>query len=104
MEINDHASEILKETGATVHTESLLDFKSDEVYELVLIRGVLIHLNPAMLKMAYKVIAESSSRYVLISEYYSPVPVAIEYRGEKDRHFKRDLQESLWQKTSNSNC
>ena len=91
VEINDNASEILKKTGATVHTQSLLDSKSEEVYELVLIRGVLIHLNPAMLKMAYKVIAESSNRYVLMSEYYSPVPVAIEYRGEKDRLFKRDF-------------
>ena len=91
VEINEDAAEILKQTGATVHTQSLLDFKAQEAYELVLVRGVLIHLNPSMLNLAYKVIAESSRQYVLISEYYNPVPVAIEYRGEKDRLFKRDF-------------
>jgi pseudaminic acid biosynthesis-associated methylase len=91
VEINEDAAEILRQTGASVHTQSLLDFKSQVAYELVLIRGVLIHLNPSMLNLAYKVIAESSSRYVLISEYYNPVPVSIEYRGEKDRLFKRDF-------------
>lgn len=91
VEINHDAADILKQTDATVLTQSLLDFKAEKAYELVLIRGVLIHLNPSMLNLAYKVIADSSSRYVLISEYYNPVPVAIEYRGEKDRLFKRDF-------------
>lgn len=91
VEINEDAAKMLKRTGASVHTQSLLDFKAQEPYKLVLIRGVLIHLNPSMLHLAYKVMAESSSRYVLISEYYNPVPVAIEYRGEKDRLFKRDF-------------
>lgn len=91
VEINHDAADILKQTDATVITQSLLDFTAEKAYELVLIRGVLIHLNPSMLNLAYKVIADSSSRYVLISEYYNPVPVAIEYRGEKDRLFKRDF-------------
>ena len=91
MEINEDAALNLGQTGAEVHVQSLLDFNAIEKFELVLIRGVLIHLNPSMLNLAYKVIAESSSRYVLISEYYNPVPVAIEYRGEKDRLYKRDF-------------
>ena len=91
VEINEDAAGILAKTGAQVHVQSLLDFKAQEKFDLVLIRGVLIHLNPTMLNLAYKVIAESSRRYVLISEYYSPVPVAIDYRGEKDRLFKRDF-------------
>jgi pseudaminic acid biosynthesis-associated methylase len=91
VEINETAAEILKGTGANVVCQSLLDFKGSKKWDLVLIRGVLIHLNPGMLNLAYDVIAESSARYVLISEYYNSFPASVDYRGEKERLFKRDF-------------
>ena len=30
-------------------------------------------------------------RYLLVAEYYNPVPVAIDYRGHSNRLFKRDF-------------
>jgi pseudaminic acid biosynthesis-associated methylase len=91
VEINESACEILQETGATVVSQSLLDYKSGTKFDLAIVRGVLIHLNPKVLDLAYEIIASSSARYVLISEYYNPVPVGIDYRGQKDRLFKRDF-------------
>ena len=35
--------------------------------------------------------AEASSQYVLICEYFNPSPVAIDYRGHGERLFKRDF-------------
>jgi pseudaminic acid biosynthesis-associated methylase len=91
VEINEAASEQLKLTGATVHNLSLFDFEPNLKYDLVLIRGVLIHLDPEMLEAAYKKIAATSNKYVLIAEYYNPVPVALKYHDEDDRLFKRDF-------------
>jgi spore coat polysaccharide biosynthesis protein SpsF len=33
----------------------------------------------------------STGRYLFVAEYYNPSPVAIAYRGHKDRLFKRDF-------------
>ena len=32
-----------------------------------------------------------SNRFILIAEYYNPTPMAISYRGNDDRLFKRDF-------------
>lgn len=92
VEINVKAAEMLKEVyGIDVHTQSLFDFKTDTPYDFVFIKGVLIHLNPDMLSEAYRVMYESSSRYIMLAEYYNPTPVAIPYRGHSDRLFKPDF-------------
>ena len=54
-------------------------------------KGVLIHINPDMLEIAYKKLYESSNKYILISEYYNPSPVSINYRGNEDKLYKRDF-------------
>ena len=59
--------------------------------ELALSKGVLIHLSPDLLPIAYQRLNEASSRVILIAEYYNPEPVAIGYRGHDDRLFKRDF-------------
>jgi pseudaminic acid biosynthesis-associated methylase len=91
VEINRDASERLKLTGAKVFNQSLLDFDTKLKYDLVVIRGVLIHLDPDMLSIAYEKIASHSKKYVLIAEYYNPVPVALSYHGQENRLFKRDF-------------
>jgi pseudaminic acid biosynthesis-associated methylase len=74
-----------------VYAQSILDFVPDEPRELVLIAGVLIHINPDALCAVYEKLYKSSSRYIVLDEYYNPTPVEISYRGHKDRLFKRDF-------------
>ena len=60
-------------------------------FDLVLIKGVLIHINPDYLPQVYETLYQSTGRYLLISEYYNPTPVQVSYRGHSDRLFKRDF-------------
>jgi pseudaminic acid biosynthesis-associated methylase len=76
---------------AQVHHGSILDFTPQRTWDLVLIKGVLIHINPEALPKVYDKLVASSGRYVLVAEYYNPSPVAISYRGHTDRLFKRDF-------------
>jgi pseudaminic acid biosynthesis-associated methylase len=60
-------------------------------YDLTFTKGVLIHINPNMLPSVYQNLYNLSNKYILICEYYNPTPVTIDYRGNKDRLFKRDF-------------
>lgn len=72
------------------HT-SILDYSPLKKFDLVLIKGVLIHINPDFLQQVYHTLYQSTNRYLLICEYYNPTPVQIQYRGYSDRLFKRDF-------------
>jgi len=74
-----------------VYNESMLAFKPHRTYDLVLSKGVLIHLNPEELPQAYELMHRSTSRYICIAEYYNPTPVTVTYRGHTERLFKRDF-------------
>lgn len=92
VEINEKAvEELLKFDQLEVHHASILDFSPAKKYDFVFIKGVLIHLNPEVLKKAYDLMNAASARYVAIIEYYNPSPVTVSYRGHSDRLFKRDF-------------
>jgi spore coat polysaccharide biosynthesis protein SpsF len=92
VEINSQAAARLREIpGVNVHHGSLLEFKTDQRYDLTFTKGVLIHINPDSLPQAYDALYHHSRRYVLVAEYYNPSPVTINYRGHEDRLFKRDF-------------
>lgn len=93
IEINaDAAQELGKVIPANqVHNQSILDFVPSQQWDLTLIKGVLIHLNPEVLSQVYDKLFASCGRYLLVAEYYNPAPVAIPYRGHTDRLFKRDF-------------
>lgn len=91
VEINPTAAELLRRGGVGVHEESILDFEPGRSYDLVLLAGVLIHIEPSRLGDVYDLCRQAATRYVLISEYYNPVPVEVPYRGHRDRLFKRDF-------------
>lgn len=76
---------------AHVHHSSILDFNSQQTWDLALIKGVLIHINPAELPKVYDKLVAACGKYLLVAEYYNPAPVAIPYRGHADRLFKRDF-------------
>lgn len=92
VEINQRAADELDKSGiAEVHRSSILSFEARRTWDLVLVKGVLIHVNPEELGLVYDIMHKCSNRYVCIAEYYNPTPVAIPYRGHQDRLFKRDF-------------
>lgn len=93
IEINIDASEELAQAIPSEHIfrQSILEFDEDRQWDLVLIKGVLIHINPDELKNVYDKLVAATSRYLLVAEYYNPVPVEIPYRGHADRLYKRDF-------------
>lgn len=93
VEINaDAAKELANVIPAThVHHISILDFLPQRMWDLVLIKGVLIHIAPDMLPQVYDKLVAASGRYLLLAEYYNPIPVVVPYRGHSERLFKRDF-------------
>jgi spore coat polysaccharide biosynthesis protein SpsF len=92
VEINEKAAAELRTLpGLTVHHQSLLEFQAPAPVDFVLIKGVLIHLQPEKLPDVYRLMHAASRRYICLAEYYNPTPVSIPYRGHSDRLFKRDF-------------
>jgi pseudaminic acid biosynthesis-associated methylase len=93
IEINAQAAAQLQNVIAPdhVHNTSILDFEVSRTYDLALIKGVLIHINPNELPQVYDKLVASCGRYLMVAEYYNPAPVTIPYRGHTDRLFKRDF-------------
>ena len=93
IEINSDAAAQLADTvpAAHVYNQSILDFNVSQSWDLTLIKGVLIHLNPEVLPSVYDKLVAATRRYLLVAEYYNPSPVTIQYRGHTDRLFKRDF-------------
>jgi pseudaminic acid biosynthesis-associated methylase len=92
VEINQKAAvQLAQNTDATIYNQSLLDFDSPREFDFVFSKGVLIHLDPAVLPNVYDKMFYTSKKYICIVEYFNPTPVSIEYRGENDKLFKRDF-------------
>ncbi|PKL40258.1 MAG: pseudaminic acid biosynthesis-associated methylase [Candidatus Riflebacteria bacterium HGW-Riflebacteria-1] len=100
VEINQEAAARLADLIGPANTlqTSIFDFEIKEKADLALIKGVLIHLNPDMLHIAYEKLYEASSKYILIAEYYNPSPITIKYRGHENRLFKRDFAGEMLEK------
>lgn len=93
VEINEAAA---RELGVLIGAEnvanqSIFDWQPQTQADLAFVKGVLIHLNPELLPIAYDRLYEASRSHILVAEYYNPAPVAISYRGHSDRLFKRDF-------------
>ena len=97
--INPNACDRLRKWGGTkwnVFQHSILDIPTSSgilnaSHDFVLIKGVLIHINPASLQTVYRNLYDASAKYICVCEYYNPTPVSITYRGHEDRLFKRDF-------------
>ena len=102
IEINTGASNELSRVipASNVVNSSILDFAPLRTWDLVLIKGVLIHINPASLLSVYDKLVASCARYLLVAEYYNPTPIAIPYRGHNDRLFKRDFAGEILERHS----
>jgi len=93
IEINADAARELSNVipQAQIFNQSVLDFEPNQSWDLVLIKGVLIHMNPEVLPKVYDKLHQSCGRYLFVAEYYNPAPVTIPYRGHDDQLFKRDF-------------
>jgi len=69
-----------------------------EKSDLVFTKYVLIHINPDMLNKIYENIYNLSKKYILICEYYNPVPTVVNYRGNEEKLFKRDFAGEIIEK------
>jgi len=93
VEINKNAAnELIKYLGdSNVFNGSIFDYPVTSQFDISLIKGVLIHINPEMLPVVYEKLYSASKKYILVCEYYNPSPVKVTYRGNEDRLFKRDF-------------
>jgi pseudaminic acid biosynthesis-associated methylase len=97
VEINSLAAAKIRETlpDVKVFNSSIAGFDPKKINhglcDLVLIKGVLIHINPEQLDVIYQKLYDSTLRYILVCEYYNPKPDVINYRGHTDRLFRRDF-------------
>jgi len=93
IEINPQAATQLRSVIPTnnVYCTSILEFIPERTWDLVLIKTVLIHINPDCLPQVYDTLYNATGRYLLVCEYYNPSPVSINYRSHNDRLFKRDF-------------
>lgn len=99
IEINSVAvKELKKIPDLKVYRESILNFTPDYQRDFVLTKGLLIHINPAMLNKVYRLLYKTSTKYICIAEYYNPVPVELDYRGYKNKLFKRDFADEMLDK------
>jgi pseudaminic acid biosynthesis-associated methylase len=96
VEINETAFAQLSKIERVQATRgSLFDYRPESPADLALTCGVLIHIAPDRLGEAYAALYGATRRYVLVCEYYNPVPVEVVYRGHTGRLFKRDFASEL---------
>ncbi|RZM82621.1 pseudaminic acid biosynthesis-associated methylase [Leptolyngbya iicbica] len=104
VEINQNAVQKLQQLlngRVNVYHNSILDKELPPLNaDFVLIKGVLIHINPEHLGQVYEKLFNSSRRYICIAEYYNPSPVEIVYRGHHNKLFKRDFAGEMLDKYS----
>ena len=97
IEINADAVQELRAWGGVneIHHGSVLEFQTGRTWDIALIKGVLIHINPDFLPQVYESLFRASNRYIMMVEYYNPTPVEVVYRGHSGRLFKRDFASEL---------
>lgn len=107
VEINEKAANILKNdpffsNDLTVYNTSILDYDCNAggKFDVSLIKGVCIHINPDELQSVYQKLYDSSNKYIIICEYYNPTPVEVVYRGNTGKLFKRDFAGEFMDKFS----
>lgn len=93
IEINANAAECARRNlgdRGIILRKSLFD-SEESGYDFVFTSGVLIHLAPEMLPLAYQKLHDASSRYICLAEYFNTTPISIPYRGHEGKLYKRDF-------------
>ena len=100
IEINKKAVAELRKfmPDKNIYQGSILEIDTDLInqkFDMALIKGVLIHINPGELNNVYEKLYRSSKKYICVIEYYNPTPVSVTYRNYENRLFKRDFAGEL---------
>ncbi len=67
----------------------------DDIADLVITSGLLIHIGPRKLLPSMKEIHRCAKRWIISAEYFAPQEEMIPYRGHQDALWRRDYG-SLW--------
>jgi pseudaminic acid biosynthesis-associated methylase len=78
-----------------INTTVIEKLDTTSQFDLTFTKGVLIHINPEQLSKVYQNLYDLSKKYIMVCEYYNPTPMALDYRGNKDKLFKRDFAGEL---------
>ncbi len=101
VEINKKAAQECKKIkNVNVYDTSIYDFKTDNKYDLTLVNGILIYIDLEKLEELYEKLFTYSKKYILIIEYYNPVPISVNYRGYDGQMCKRDFAGEMLKKYS----
>lgn len=97
IEINPAAVTEARARGWNVMKSSVLEYAPghNETYDLVVTKGLLIHIKPFDLAPVYSNIYNLAKKYIILAEYYAPKIEMIEYRGEKDRLWRAPHAEHM---------
>jgi len=91
IEPNEKARKVLRQKGYEIRDPGIAELKYMDPVDLSFSRGVLIHIPPTELAVAYETLYRASRKYIVVAEYFNPTPVEIEYRGQKGLLWKRDF-------------
>jgi spore coat polysaccharide biosynthesis protein SpsF len=93
-EINKAALVELSVVADSVFERSVTEVHEPGVlmgYDLVVSRGLLIHIAPLDIEAACRNIYASSEKYILLAEYYSPFRREVPYRGHTEKLWAFDF-------------
>ena len=98
IEINEGAASYAAAKGFNISIGSISDeISKDLKSDFTFTCGVLIHIDPNLLNKVYSNLYNLSTKYILISEYFSTHPQEIFYRGHNGKMWKRDFAHELWE-------
>lgn len=96
IEVNEKAAAIALDKGFNVVVDDMIriGLQADlPKFDLVVSKGVAIHVPPDRLKDYYTALWNRTRRggLILLAEYYSPTPVEVSYRGHDGKLWRRDF-------------
>jgi spore coat polysaccharide biosynthesis protein SpsF len=93
IDVNEQAIKMSRKILPEVkyYQQSFFDFEVDYARDFILTAGSLMYVISEMLNKFYNILYKSSSKYILINEYYNTSPVSIKRRDQEDFIWKRDF-------------
>jgi len=88
VDINEKAIAVAKSKGIEAIESPMFEFDIQKQYDFVLTKGMLVCVTEEDIDKAYKLLYDSSCKYICICEYYNPSLVIIDHRGNS--LYKRD--------------